>query len=137
MWTKKDILISALIGVALASFAWAIPRGPTDVTRVAQNDGNTPVGIYVACSSTAWTAVVAADEDRRLAVVKNLSDATYDVCTATHSTVGIGCPASPGGYYLEPGDAVSWSGEAALYCRLQAGGDSETLIGMSWDDSRD
>lgn len=102
--------------------------------RVHMNEGNTAAGFSVTCSDSAWTAVVAANANRRSVVVQSLATNTFNVCIAT-STAGP-CVDGMVGFELTPGSTLDESSEVALNCRARSGG-SEVLKGIEYDDSKD
>lgn len=131
-------LLCAMVGPAAAA-----QRQGFEVTKTYLNEGNDRTPIAVACSSSAWTAVLPAAITRRASTLHTLSDSDGTVClsTATASDSS-SCAATTLGIHLEKGGAYVDNSEAALYCKVISGSKTATafsvyVYGMSYIDTKD
>lgn len=134
---KKLCGLAFLLVFGLSWEAGAAARLKKQTTAIHQNDGNRRVGVSVACTSSAWTLVVAANEKRRLLSLK-ASDANGGrICLGTDDAGGT-CVSGHLGFELGTGDNYQDSSEAALYCRAESGGGATTVVkGFDLNDSAD
>ncbi len=134
---KSHILCALLSVCLLTSLAMAVPRGSPYVEMGSINEGNIRAGIYVALSSTAWTAVLPKRATRRNAILQTLSNCTYDICLSSMSTVSITCSSTTIGIHIEPGGTVREYSESILYGRIEVTGSAVKVYGMDYWDSSD
>ena len=124
-----------------AALLIAAARGNDFVQRVYQNDGNTMSPFAVACSSTAWTSVLASREARRRAFVQALPSNAYAVCVSTYGTADTtSCSATTNTVLLTTGTPVAahdFYVESALTCRAFTGSSGERVAGYEAYDSND
>lgn len=140
---KSIILNSFLIGVVLSGLALATPRLNVYVQKVSQNNGDYREGFLVSITSSSWTSILSADEDRRYAIIHATSTSITEVCLSTISAAATTCTATlPGRHIPNVGIVVEDWNEAPLYARGIAASDGITatsinLMGEKQKDSRD
>lgn len=142
-YTNKGTMSKILfILMFLPIAANAAPRGAFDVTKTYLNEGQTRVGLAVACSSSAWTSVLPTGITRRAAVLHTLSTASETVCLSTITATAITCTSDTAGIHLEKGGTYIDNSEDVLYCKVATGSAITTaysvyLYGMVYRDSKD
>lgn len=132
---KKNLLLSLAVMLIGVGFATAASKRVDLVDPVAQNDGDTRVGVSVSCLSSAWTRVVAARSNRRTLKLTSLRSNTGIVCLGTADNGAVTCTSTNLGIDLGTADAYQDSSEAVLYCR--AGSGTQVVKGFDLYDSRD
>ena len=137
MKNKNGILATAGTVLCFASLLFAAPRADFAVTKTYRNEGNTVAPFTLSCSSTAWTAVVAARAVRRSGLMQSLKANAYNVCIATTSASGDLCNDATPGIELAPGDSLTDFAEVAWNCRARTGSSGERIKGYESYDSAD
>ncbi len=121
----------------LSGPAYAKPRGALLVAPTSRNEGNTAADFAVTCSSTAWTLVKAANENRRSLYVQAMPANSYAVCVSTYNTSTVTCGDTTVGVEFPAGSEKTFYGEEARYCRARALSTGEYLKGSESYDDRD
>lgn len=85
-----------------------------------RHEGDAPEEFNVACSSTAWTAVVAADRESRSVNMIAVSSNTAAVCLSSATSSGT-CNASKEGVHLDPGSSLTDYTTRDWACRSTSG----------------
>lgn len=134
---KRTLFGAFFLTVVLVGLLYAGARNNVYVTPTSRNEGNTAADFAVTCSSTAWTLVAAANEDRRSLYVQALPGNSYAVCVSTYSTVGVTCGDTTVGVEFPAGAEKTFYGEEARYCRARALSTGEYLKGSESYDDRD
>jgi len=121
---KKDLLLAFLAGALGVSLLYANPRSyqANYTDRVMTDEGDTPSGFAISCSNSAWTQIVAADDDSRSVLFQALSTSSGNVCISTVTAAGAACDDTTPGPELIPGASVTDYTSSRWNCRARSGG---------------
>jgi len=133
---KNHAKLSLVIIVAFVGIAWATARGPIFVQKTSRNDGNTISPIYVSCSSTTWTTLLAASPTRRVAKLGTIASADI-VCLSTAVAGADSCSATQPGFRLQASAPYEHASEALVACRALDSKAAVTITGLDYTDSGD
>ena len=134
----KALTVLGLVWGGSGVMLWAAPRKFNDVTKTSRNEGDTRAPFSIACSSSAWSTVVAARVERRSVLIHTLTNPGGGVCLSTYTTSSsIACDDSANGVELSTSSAYTDYGEGAITCRIRALVPTTRVKGMDYYDSRD
>jgi len=124
---KRNLIIALLLGMLGSSYVASHPRSyqAQYTDRVMFDEGDTAEGFAVSCSSTAWTQIVASDEDSRIVEFQALTANTGGVCISTVTASAIACDDTTPGLELAPAADKKIGSTGAWYCRARA-----TFVGV-------
>ena len=135
---KRNVLNGFLIGIALASLAYAIPRGAAYVQSTYRNEGNAGAGFNALCSSGTWTALYTARETNRAALIINMTTNAFAVCITTFAAADAAtCADATEGAELAPGQNMTIYDETTYRCRTRAATGDVRIKGTVSRDDRD
>ena len=133
---KNHAKLSLVIIMTFVAMAWATARGPVFVQKISRNDGNTITPIYISCSSTTWTTLLALSPTRRVAKFGTIAGADI-VCLSTAVAGVDSCSATEAGFRLEASSPYEHASEALLACRALDDKAAVTITGLDYTDSGD
>jgi len=134
----KALTVCGIVWGASGVMLWAAPRKFNDVTKTSRNEGNTRAGFSVACTSSAWTTIVAARTERRSVLVHTLPSIGGGVCISTHPTSSAtACDDDAIGVELSTSSSFTDYGEGFLTCRMRALVATSKVKGFDYYDNRD
>ncbi len=121
---KNWLIYGFLFWLSLPSVAIASPGAKdndyVNPTYRHEGDGIGREPFAIACSSTSWTAVVAADETSRSVTFIALDTNALGVCVSTTTTGAVTCADTTAGYELFPGSSLTDYTTGAWNCRSRA-----------------
>ena len=133
---NKHAKLAILIVAVTIGMAYAAGRGNVFVQRVSRNDGNKITPIYVSCSSTTWTSILAVNKIRRVAKLVTLSDSN-SVCLSTNTGTAYVCDTTRPGYILVGGGTYEHASEAYVACRSSDNASAAIVRGLEYTDLGD
>ena|SRR3990167_2573514 len=121
---KNSLIFNLLFWLSLPSIVLASQGARQNVSvnpvYLHEGDGTGREPFAIGCSSTSWTAVVAADETSRSTMFQALDSNALGVCVSTMTTGAYTCSDTTPGYELSPGSSLTDYTTGAWNCRSRA-----------------